>query len=602
VDDAIRRNIFVADGDYKLDESCTDDEIIRTIDYWFANARSYHDELLIWQQKSLLYYRGNQTDRDEVPAYNSPVVYNRIFEGTETLVPIITGSAQQFLSIPGNDSEVSVKNAKLTQDVLVRKYTDLDMQKKLEETARDMILKRYGVIEWGWDSEIDDINTWVVDPRMVLIPRLRRRANRLPYVMIVEEFDTKEELREAFPEAKIDQITQGKNILTSPNYYDRTSDEVYQILRTMTDTYWVWSQNGVVLRREKNPYWDFDGEEQFEYKPDKKGRLRKKNAGIKKYNHLKRPTKPLVFFTPFTTGEAPVSETSLAEVVIPIQDDINVQKRAITNNLRRMGNGQVYIDSDSLPQEIIDQITSEPGLVLVGKNLASENRIRRDPGVALPAAHFSNLAASLAAFDNIFGTHGSVRGESDSSTLGGQIINRQQDLSRIDQLTREVNRGMGELVNGLVQVMKMYYDEKKLIPIIGKDNTLELSYFSRENIDENMVVETKAGTPIQLDPVARSNRAIQLWQLNAMDGETLFEELGFPDPQAKAQALLAWRQGQLAEETNAAMELANVGAAAKAAATPEGGRKAETPNDSVSRAQMNNSGGGRAALPGNIKV
>jgi len=173
---------------YKFDESATDDDLIITKNAWLRESRPYHDELLMHQEKCLKYYKGDQTERLQVQSYNSDVVYNRVFEGTETLVPIITGSAHQFLALPGVDSEVAIKNAQQLQKVLARKYTDLDIQKLNEGVARDMILKRFGVLEWGWDIQTDDVCVWWIDPRLVLIPRLRCPANKLPYVGVIEEY------------------------------------------------------------------------------------------------------------------------------------------------------------------------------------------------------------------------------------------------------------------------------------------------------------------------------------------------------------------------------------------------------------------------------
>ena len=74
-----------------------------------------------------------------------------------------------------------------------------------------------------------------------------------------------------------------------------------------------------------------------------------------------------------------------------------------------------------------------------------------------------------------------------------------------------------------------------------------------------------------------------------------------------AQKLAAWKQGQLLLETNLRMQEAAAGVQAKAAADAEanGGlpaRKAETQNDSVSRATQKVGGGGKSDLAGVLKT
>lgn len=595
----------------RFNEDATDAELVALKDKWLANSQPYHDWMLLYQNKSLAYYAGDQTYKNEVSPYNSDTVYNRIFEGTETIVPIVTGSSHQFVCVPGAENELSIANARALQTVLARKYTSLDAQKKNETVVRDMILKRFGVIEYGWNPDTDDIDWWTIDPRNVIVPRMKCDAHDLPYIMVMEEY-TAGELEENFPGVDLTQLTKGNAPaqIQTTNYTPvgvinimRPMEDLYLILKVVTNDYWVWMQNNTVIRREKNLYWDWDGEDEKVAVTRPSGKVVKKSFK-RFYNFLDRPQKPYVFFTPFTTGDSPIADASLAEIAMPIQDDINIQKRQIANNLVRMGNGQVYIDADSLTDEVIEQISSEPGLILVGKGLASENRIRREPGTPLPTAHFNNLAASIQAFDNVFGTHGSVRGASSSQTLGGQVIDRQQDLSRIDQFTRELNRGMGRLANGLTQLMKMFYDEAHVIPIIGKDMSISFMPFTRDQIDDNVILEVKSGTPVMLDPVARSNRAIQLWQLGGIDPETFFSELQFADPQEMAEKLAAWKQGQLLQDSQAKIAVAQAGAQAKAAAAsdvvPE--RGAETQNDSVSRATQDIGKSGRADLSAVMKT
>lgn len=579
-----------------------DETLVSTINTWVAEAITWHDLMILQQNIAVKYYLGDQTDRDEIPTFNSDTVYNRIFEGTETIIPIVTGGAHAFIAIPGNENEVSIQKAQKLQKVLMRKYEDLEIQSKNENVTRDIILKRFGVMKWDWNVYTDDVDVRVIDPRLILIPKLRLDANSplIPYVIEVQSY-TRDEIKEEFPDVSPDDLVFGRypEVPTVSNTDQRIMQNMaptYQVLEVTTNEYKCWKQGGKILKKMKNPYFDWDGTEVTE-------KVTKQNGKVKKHtyrrydNHLDYPQKNYVFFNPFTTGDAPVAETSMAEIVIPIQDDINTQKRQISNNLVKMGNGQVYLDSDTLPKELADQITNEPGLILEGKNLASENRIRREPGTPLPNAHFTNLQLSLIAFDNVFGVHGAVRGAGDSKTLGGQILNRQQDLSRIDALTRCINKGMARLADGLVQMMKMYYDTEHVFKILGANDAIEFIRFNKADIEDDVAVNVKSGVPPILDPVARYNQAIQLWQLGALDPETLFSRLEFPDPRLAAEKLAAWRTGQLLQKTEARIKEVQAGVAARGSAGGEkGGGDVETPANVIDRAQNELSGYGRAPL------
>src|SRR3990167_2347072 len=88
-----------------------DEDILATFQSWLKESRSYHDAMLKHQDVAEAYYLNNQTDKGRIPSHKSNTVENRIFEGTETLVPVATANAHQFVVLPGGDNEFSVKKA-----------------------------------------------------------------------------------------------------------------------------------------------------------------------------------------------------------------------------------------------------------------------------------------------------------------------------------------------------------------------------------------------------------------------------------------------------------------------------------------------------------
>lgn len=571
-----------------------DSDLILIIDEWVRESVPYHDFLLQKQNHALQYYEGNQTNRDRVRRYKSDTVFNRLFEGTETIIPIVTGTAQEFIALPGNDDEESRMQADKVGSFLKELFRERDVRGKLEEVVRDVILKRFGAMEYYWDSERDDIGIRVLDPRALLVPKLKVLPENLPYVIKILDF-TKDQLREEFETFDITKLTAGEKIDTGGergNYGETTKK--YQVLECWSTHTVVWKHNDYILRKETNPYYDFEGEET--------------TGGRKKirtfYNHLSKPEIPIVFFAPFRTGDAPFASLSLAEVGIPIQDDINVGKRSIMDNLKSMGNGQWLIDSGALSEEDENKITDEPGIKIVGQEVASGNRIRREAGTPIPNAHFSNLLDSVSAFDSVFGVQPAVRGASQGKTLGGQILNREQNLSRIDLITREVNRGVSRLADGATQLAKMFYTEQRLVKMVGADDATVFIRFQREDIRDNIVIITKSGQTPEIDPAARGNRAIQLWQLGALDPVTLFEELDMPNPEKLAERLLAYKQGQLTQETQ--MRIAEAQAGAQIRDTE--GQRTNTPRqvesnlNSRQRTEQNILGSAPVALPNTPKT
>jgi len=102
-----------------------EEKLLETFEHWFKDSQTYHDWLLPFQKQTEEYYKGNQTERDAITARqtaNSDTVENRVFEAVETIVPIVTAKAHQFIVLPGSENETSVDRANRTQKILSRKY------------------------------------------------------------------------------------------------------------------------------------------------------------------------------------------------------------------------------------------------------------------------------------------------------------------------------------------------------------------------------------------------------------------------------------------------------------------------------------------------
>lgn len=584
----------------------SDEDLLAIFEEWLKESQPYHDKILVAQKESYQYYIGNQTDVGEIPTYLCNTVENRIFEGVETLVPIATSAAHQFQVLPGSDDEKSVRRAENLRKVLTRKYETLRIQELLEGVTRNILVRRFGVLKYKWDDILDNIVVEAIDPRLILVPKMRMDPHDLPYVIEIQGY-TEEDIKKYFPDININDLTKQEKKVNIGDETDKSKEE-YQIFEVWTDKMMAWINSGKILKKQINPYYDFDEEEKKEdvkkeekEKEDVKKDKKKKEKETKFYNHLDKPEKPYIFFGAFNLSDGPLPDTCLVEIVMPIADAINAQKRSIINNLKKLGNGQVYVDSEAMTQEEADNMTDEPGLVLRGKNLASENRIKREPGVQLPNAHFANLQHSEMVFDNIFGIHASTRGKAEAKTLGQDILSRQQDYTRIDMITRVLNRGVDRLANGLVQLMKMFYEETHIIKIVGEKDASEFIKLNRNDIEDYIEIIVKSGQNLPMDEVSLRTEAVQMWQVGAIAPITLFKRLKFADPEKEVAALLAWKQGQLDMETAAAIKQAEAGAVggagpkAETPATAGEGRKTEGVLDVLTRAKEQL--GGKTAKP-----
>jgi len=293
-----------------------------------------------------------------------------------------------------------------------------------------------------------------------------------------------------------------------------------------------WKYGQMIIDKKENPNYDFAN---------------------KKKNHFDIPKMPYIIASCFRLGNEPVGETDLIQQCIPIQDVINVTNRLIINNAIKTGNAQWLIDSTTMSEEEANtKINNSPGLIIYAQGVANPALMRRDSPPALPNYIPELKIMAEKAFDNIFGTHSTTRGErGQQETLGGRLMLKQADLGRIDLLVREYERIVAEAGNYFAQLIKMNYTNKRTFRSYGETGTTFVE-LSADMVESGVKIIIKSGTTLPTDEMSKRREAIELWSMGALDPVTLFERLKFANPEEAAERLMAWKQGQLAMEEAAA--------------------------------------------------
>ncbi len=514
----------------------TDEELLALANQWMKESGEFHDELKKIQDKNEKYYLGDQTDRDQIPSHKCNAVDNLVFMGVETIVPVMTSNSAQFVVNPAQETEPSQQLADSLQEILKGQYDARRVKKVLEQAARHMVVYRFGVIKVYWDEYIDDWNLKAVRPQRIWIPKYGMTEDEVPF--IIEKIDmTVSEIGEYFGNKMKDEV---KKSMT------KTEDGGYEAAVTVweiwTNDFVFWKYGSLILKKQKNPYYDWTGR-----KKESVDVMGNNVVEDVYYNHFRRPRKPYIFLSPFRLGKSIVGETSLVEQGMSLQDVDNTLMRQVVNNAKKMGNGAWFVDSGVMEEEKAkNAITNKEGIIVYGSGAANPNLLRREQAQPLPNYIPNAQMSAKLSFDNIFGTHSTTRGErGNPETLGGRIMLKQGDISRIDLLVREIDRAVSEIGNWATQLMKMYYVSQKTVKIYGQ-NGLKFITFSRDNIEDGIEISVKEGSTLQVDEVSRRNEALQLFQIGALDPVTLYERLKFPNPQQAAERLVGWIQGKLA--------------------------------------------------------
>ena len=498
-----------------------DEELISISKAWEIESSQYHDELeRIWNINEN-YYKGNQTELDRIPSDMSNAVQNQIFMGVETIVPIVTANPPRFVVEPPDESDQAIEYARVTQDVLGIHYETRDVKSKGEMLMRHMIIYRYGCWKPFWNEAINNVDVKWVRPKRLYFPKV---VTALPYVM--EKLDiTAEEFKETFGEDEFKEFlkNRGEEVID----INKVSG-VYTIWEVWSPFLVFWKSGTNLIKKLENPYFDFENMDK---------------------NHFEYPRIPYILASAFRLGNEPIGETDLIQQTISIQDVINVVNRLIINNATKTGNGQVLVDSATMSEEEArNKITNSPGIIVFGSGVANQNLFRRDTPPPLPS-YIENLKVMAEnAFDNIFGTHSTTRGErGQTEILGGRLLLKQADIGRIDLLVREYERCVSDLGNWWAQLMKLYYVGSREFRYYGETG-LKFVTLTPEMISKGVRIVVKSGTTLPTDEISKRQEAIELWSLQAIDPVTLFERLKFPNPQEAAQKLMAFKQGQLLME------------------------------------------------------
>jgi len=496
--------------------SMSDDDLKNQIDVWSRESQSVYSALIpIWEQ-NLQYYHGVQTGVELIGGRQSKAVENRIFMATETMIPIATSRLPDIEVRSGAEDEQSQIDAGELQDILGFHMERLRIQALAERFLRYMIVLRYGVFKVDWDSDQDDVDLRVIDPRRIRIPKFGRTVNELKFVLEDLEL-TYDQLVDFFGKDKAEKVRaegvkKGVYSDDTATVTDETGQEKRQIRKATfavrevwTNDFVVWRAGSIILDKKENPFYNF------------------KN---KKKNFFEQPRKPYIIKSLFETSESLIGDTDYIQQMISVQDNINNRKRQIENIIGKVANPPLLIDSDVMSEEQASSITNEEGLIIYGKDAASGTKIRFEAPGQVPNYVFLDLEGSRTQFDNIWGIHSTTRGEREGrETLGGRQLLRAADLGRIDLVARQLERALDEVGEWFTQLIKLFYTEKKSFSISGEDGTTFINNFTNKKVGEGVKPRLVAGSTLPKDEITQRQEAIQLWQLQAIGIRTLYKRL-----------------------------------------------------------------------------
>lgn len=517
---------------------------------WKIVEDEYKKNYSLWQNSEKL--------GANIPIKKSKTTANRVHIVMESVIASLTARPSKPNVLPANQQPESGAVASDLQDLFLEIYRKQKIKRKMIRGLRWVFLARMICLKVVWDGEKDDFTTEVVDPRKVRFAHKATNAYETDFA--IEEIDTTvEQMLLRFPDKK-DEILKrsggGKEERSIINQLSATYKECW-----INGGEWVvYQYQGRILKKERNPYWDWDGvlfnknelrtfalsENLTEKKRILGGARKARSERMKeseKYtgyllNHFDRPMHPYIFDTLLAVQNAPVGETSRMQQARSLQNNVNKRKQQISDNASE-ANGRWKIDTKYVEGKTkgeFQAMKSDPGGLIMGDGV--KDGVTIESGRDLPAIVREDMLHSIQEIDAIFGSMPTFRGEGgQKETATGRAILREQSFMTQNEPIDMVDEIHSQLYNWWMQMIRVNYTEKHLIKVIGRDRTTRVIEVLGDNIEDGIEVRVIPGQILPKDRVFRSERALEAVKLGILYPLAYFEEAEFDNPMETAKKL-----------------------------------------------------------------
>lgn len=560
-------------GDYEdiLDLPMSDEELILLRDGYEIKSSSYTTKVKARQEINKAYYKGVQkssgTSSKVVPS-------NLIFESVETFIP--QALAKNPEPVVWSDDTEEGKLASNDLKTMLQYHADvLCLRKKLGVMVRQWSNDFTGILKYGWDAKLNDIEV-----------SLRRPKNFVfdPDAYINEFGDyIGDYLGERIPstaEALVEMYPQHKDFI-----FIKVSGKLgTTVVRTewWNDDYCFTTFLDIVLEKHKNEFFNY--EEKTE----------ESETATPAINHFAVPKMPYTFLSVFSLQEEPYDITNLIEQSIPNQDRINERDIQIEKNLASANNG-VILDPKYFTSETAEQAVDsfyEEGFIL-----GDPKGVVRMPANNIPDSIFKSQEIDKDTLRSVFGVQGlTPENAPEQGTARGMILNQSHDSTRIGGGVGDALEQVADnFFNWLVQLYCVFYDTPHYGAIMGNGRAVEYVSIVNSDLTRRFVVSVTPNSMKPKDEISEMNMAIEMWNNKAIDPIGFYKKINDADPMGTAKRVSLWLTNPQAymqtyfPEQAPAVQTPDTGQGlGTTGGSPPEGLSAEPANASLSTVPLNN--------------
>lgn len=551
----------------------SDNKIIVTVRENIRSWKAFYSErdLFARQERLKQYYLGRQ-ELFKASNKSKPYKENIIYEGISRQKPIELSRMPDLTVKPGDDSKEAKDSAEKLSGIFNSDIRKRKNRKMLGLAAKQEPIYLYAPIKARWNPEqgpYGDYEFVNVHPNNIIWDHncATNDADDMRFVTEKAKYTAKEVMM-MFPD-KIEEIKKEFGWEENDSGEDKKLATPIEIFETWFHWYKldesgtsrkidgvVWTYGQTVLKKMKNPYYDFIGtDKSFSLVMEEKNAYTVEEVYNKLFggaedsqdisysNYFEEPRKPYFFMVYDNFGEHPIGETSRVEQMLEFQDAVNMDGSVIQDmNVR--SRGKDLFDTNAIPQTTLDttdlyNIDQALGLdVPQGSSINNvHSRIEQKP--ATPQQYRSMEENRSKGFE-MLGVGPSSRGLADPQvTLGQQQMSREGDYGLIDDIVEDtINAAAEWQAQWSMQFIKLFYTKPHMRHILGKDGEVLHSRLTQDMVDNGMEVVVSASG---VDKLQRKRVAMENAKLGMSDPLSFFEDTEQSNPKERAKRAMLFK-------------------------------------------------------------
>lgn len=580
-----------------------DKKLVKIIDKRIRDSRKFFRSpkynLYERRKKNEMYILGRQInskeERNELKVYEARFLDNALYEIESTIKPIALQNMPDLIIAPNNETPEARKTAES-----LTKAIDTQVKNRKNRIALGIAFKHVpvGFVGWikaEWNPELGKFGDFEFRPVHYDYMDIDHTCNTpncddMEFVSelcpttvqnVVMMFPSKK--KDFFDELKKDGVfakqLEGKDDFSESDlatplqirqiwfkWYERSDDKKvvdskdkiinepgvkWKIIRGV-----IWKFGDCILKKIKNPNYDYEGEEKLIVYEDPSNEASKRDPsqaelylsaalnmkipGSRKEqvyrNYFDMPRVPYYMMTYDQWGKIAYDETSRIEQNLRNQQFMDKNGKDLEEALANKGK-HVFSKESGLEAKDIERMDMEnptQDLLVDGDVNATHTFI---PPVQPQPQAFENLDRLLKRMKDLAGVS-NVGGELQSQTATSNQIGRENNFTVLDDLVENtINPASEWMAQWSMQFIKLRYSEPKMTYLLGQKGQDAFIQLKSNMIDQGMVVMIRAsGT----DKLKAHNEAQQAWQDQSIDPINYYRDMGYDDYATRAEMFLIW--------------------------------------------------------------